>query len=257
MDTSPPVGSAPLGPPCAPCAAPPTDCIADIIALQAQVCSLQTNYLDVIQKYGQLLSKVQAGTLSINDIASEIAGLQAQINQLETNSCSGLGNATAADAIISCLSGQEKVLVPTAAGQTLVAFQNGDGNLQWQPSSAGGQRIYYLAAPVLIYNGTNDSTSFTVPITLPGYPVPPAIAPGATIGVLCKASATITGGANALQCNGYPLAGMGTSGDTNQHAVGPFDATFRTGTANVTFDGSNAGTHSGSAFTVYLIGYVY
>ena len=256
MDTSPPVGSAPPGPPCAPCAGPPTDCIADLIAIQAQVCALQTNYLDTIQKYGALLSKVQAGTLSINDIASEIDQLQAQINALQTNSCSNIGAATAVDALIACLAGEEKVFTPTAAGQTLVSFLNTLGNLQWQ-ASAASQTIHYLAAPILLYDAANDSTSFAAPVSLPNFPVPPAIAAGATVGVLCKSSSTITGGANILSCNGYQIGGIDGSGSSNQISMGGVDTTFRTGASNVTFVGGNAGTHTGSSFSISIFGYVY
>lgn len=163
MDTSLPVGSAPPGPPCAPCAGPPTDCITDLIKLQAQVCALQTNYLDTIQKYGQLLSKVQAGTLSIHDIASEIDQLQAQINALNSGDCSGLGSAVKADALIACFSGQEKAITAPAAGSFLASFLDpADGKVRWKivpgPWIPNGQQ--------LITNGGAGG----FPVTLTNFP---------------------------------------------------------------------------------------
>lgn len=171
MDTSPPVGSAPPGPPgppCAPCAGPPSDCIPDLIALTKQVCALQTNYLDVIQKYGALLSKVQAGTLSINDIAGEIDGLQEQINLLETNSCSGLGNAVAVDALIACLAGQEKVVTPGSAGQSIISFLNAQSALQWQVGNAGPD--YLKVGPAQLFSGSSTNAGQNFDVTLPQFP---------------------------------------------------------------------------------------
>lgn len=132
MAADPPIGTPITTDPCGPCAGPPDDCLETLESLQAQVCALSTNYLDTIQKYGQLLSKIQAGQLSIKDLVNEIAILQQEINDLGSGNCSGLGVATKADAMIACFGGQQKAIAaPSALNNFLASFQDTDGKYRW------------------------------------------------------------------------------------------------------------------------------
>jgi hypothetical protein len=249
-DVLPPIGSTPAADPCSPCAGPPTDCLTDLTKLQADVCALSVNYLDTIQKYGQLLSKIQAGMLSIKDLTSEIAALQAQINQLESGNCSGLGVSTVADAMIACLSGQEKAIAaPSVAGQGIGSFKNTDGNWQWQIANLGPDYLKIVSTLVNAQTGTSASQNF--PVTLPSYP---------TFGRYCLAMFTIltqneNSGASStdIALNGVSV---GHCGPQSQEVTNSVIADVSSG-ASQTFNLTATGDARTWGITVILNGYLF
>jgi len=250
MTTDPPIGSPTPGDPCSPCSTPPADCGGAIERMQRQLCDLQTNYLDVLTKYKNLLSQVQAGTLSVKDFASQLDQIQNEINDLSGGNCANLGQTQKADALIVCSQGQQKVIAaPSALCQTVGSFQDTDGNPRFQLQNLGAD---YSQVVVTVLSGSTTAAGPTdFPVTLPGFPA---------FKKYCLAMLNVNlvnqnSGASSSEIDLLGVMELAHCGPQSQDVINYVLSPVTN--ANITFRVTATGTSRTTTFLVNLMGYLF
>jgi hypothetical protein len=202
--------------------------------MQRQLCDLQTNYLDVLTKYKNLLSQVQAGTLSVKDFASQLDQLQSEINDLSSGNCKNLGQSTKADALIICSQGQQKAIpAPSLFGQGLCSFQDTDGNWKFKLAQLG--LIRQVVQVGVLATGNQGAGSHDFPVTLPAFPAFTQQCWGC-FGVNLVGSPSGGNGSTNLSMNGTGMGHTGPNAEDNQ-----FDIFVQLAVAAVDFNLSSQG----------------
>lgn len=244
-DTPTPIGSSTNDPdPCSPCASQPVDCAKDLAQVQAQVCSLASQYAELIRKYGMLQSKLVTQASNSKQFIEELNRLRLIIANLGGDEgCAGMDEVgdDGADGIVVCDSGTSKI-IPATPNKQLVSC---GGKWKLEPR---GLTFHPLSSPaaLTVNNGSNS-------ITLPEFPTEACGDIFARFSTYMSTSAGPSGtpGSAAITLGVYQLAQSGIFGSASF-----CEASAKVTSANVTIlvTVSNALT---SGQTMKLLGYEY